>query len=266
MRRAQTKASARTEEWGASRRRNRRQGLTGAATAVDGAPPDPGRPASRLSGPDPAELVAGEGLDPAARVGQDDGALPDAVDDDEMPQLPRRRGGVRRPAGRHGTGTRTSPGRPRPKSRASRRPASSPGGSCRHGPYRPGREAPGGGWAGGGAARRRQRRAPQSLPSSWRTMAYRFHTSAPRGNWDRGDREWRGRATIAQALGPIAGHARPTAGPLRLSGGMPLSLSSPGHAHAASVIRIKKRDHAPTSPFHFDRHLTDIYYHYNVVG
>ena len=40
----------------------------------------------QVVGPDPAELVAREGFDPARRVGQDDGALPDAVDDDEMPR------------------------------------------------------------------------------------------------------------------------------------------------------------------------------------
>ena len=40
----------------------------------------------QVIGPNPAELVAREGLDPARRVGHDDGALPDAVDDDEMPR------------------------------------------------------------------------------------------------------------------------------------------------------------------------------------
>ncbi len=38
----------------------------------------------QVVGPDPAELVARESLDPTRRVGQDDGVLADAVDDNEM--------------------------------------------------------------------------------------------------------------------------------------------------------------------------------------
>src|SRR5262249_9714099 len=64
----------------------------------------------QVAGPAPAECVAGQLLDAASRIGDDDAALADLVNDDEMPKSLGGAGGGRWRQGGLGQGVVGSPG------------------------------------------------------------------------------------------------------------------------------------------------------------
>ena len=98
-----------------------------------------GHDQQQVAGPAPAELVAGQRLDPARRVGHDDRALADAVEDDEVAEallgLHVGDGGQ----GDLGQGLERALDGLGGEARAPRRPGGARGGWCRCGRCRRGR-------------------------------------------------------------------------------------------------------------------------------